>query len=629
MFRLKSPKKNQALNIALIAVLVISVFAIATLPGRSAQAASLVQITNFGTNPTGLNMHLYVPDNMTYPAPLLVAVHYCTGSGPAFYSGTEFASLANQYKFIIIYPSATRSGNCFDVSTSQALTHNGNSDPVGIISMVNYVKQNYNIDSNRVFVTGASSGGMMTNVLLGDYPDVFKAGAAFMGVPFACFAASAGDPTNPANQAGWNSTCSSGNYIQTPQQWGDLVRGAYPGYNGARPRMQVWHGTSDTTLAYPNFGEEIKQWTNVLGVSQTASFSDTPQSGWTRTRYGGTGVNAPVEAISISGVGHSLPLSGQALMAIKFFGLDGPAGPTSTPVNTATTGPTATPSSGTISINNGGSANGSFLADQYYSGGTTYTNSATIDTSQITNPPPAAIFNTERYGAMTYTIPNRVANSAQTVSLYFAETFLSGAGQRLFNVSINGTTVLSSFDIYASAGGSNKAIARTFNTTANGSGQVVIQFISGTENPKINGITIAGGSASPTNTPTNTAVVNTPTRTNTPVATNTPPPGPTNTPTNTSVPPTNTPTQGSGGGTCSPVTSTISAPFTKDGAGTFCWQSNNLGSYTNNWNMTSLTINGVNFTNIWVATGSLPAQIGGYWYVSYNGPYPWSHFEAK
>ena len=147
----------------------------------------------------------------------------------------------------------------------------------------------------------------------------------------------------------------------------------------------------------------------------------------------------------------------------------------------------------TININCGGSANGSFVADQYYSGGSTYTNTATIDMSQITsNPPPAAIFNTERYGAMTYTIPN--LSGAQTVTLYFAETYLSASGQRLFNVSINGSTVLSSFDIYAAAGGKNKAIARSFNTTANSSGQVVIQFISGTQNPKINGISVAGSS---------------------------------------------------------------------------------------------------------------------------------------
>jgi hypothetical protein len=182
-----------------------------------------------------------------------------------------------------------------------------------------------------------------------------------------------------------------------------------------------------------------------------------------------------------------------------------------TPTNT----PTATPGTGTISINAGGSATGSFTADQYYSGGTAFTNTNTntIDTSQVGSVP-AAVFQSERYGTFSYTIP-RVAGSAQTVTLYFAETYLTAAGQRLFNVSINGTTVLSSFDIYASAGGQNKAIARTFNTTANSSGQVVIQFSTATENPKINGITVASGTGVPTNTPT---AGPTPTRTPTPQA---------------------------------------------------------------------------------------------------------------
>jgi endo-1,4-beta-xylanase len=187
-------------------------------------------------------------------------------------------------------------------------------------------------------------------------------------------------------------------------------------------------------------------------------------------------------------------------------------GATNTPTRTPTRTPTpGTPVPGTLSINTGGSATGSFTADQYFSGGSTFTNTATIDMSQITsNPPPAAIFNSERYGAMTYTIPNR--SGAQTVTLYFAETYVTAAGQRLFNVIINGTTALSSFDIYASAGGQNRAIARTFNTTANGSGQVVIQFTTGTENPKVNGISVASGGGGPTLTPTRT-----PTRTLTPI----------------------------------------------------------------------------------------------------------------
>ncbi|HEU5472589.1 MAG TPA: PHB depolymerase family esterase [Actinophytocola sp.] len=295
-----------------------------------ARAASLVEVTGFGNNPSNLRMHLYVPDRVAAPRPpILVAVHYCTGSGPAFFSGTEFARLADQHGFIVIYPSATRSGNCFDVYTQQALRRDGGSDPVGIRSMVTYVEQRFNGDPNRVFVTGASSGGMMTNVLVANYPDVFKAGAPFMGVPDTCFA------TTPPNT--WNSECANGTVIRTAQQWGDAARGAFPGYTGPRPRMQIWHGTADSTLRFPNFGEQVKQWTNVHGVSQTPTQTDTPQAGWTRTRYGGTGTMAPVEAIRLEGVGHSLPMAGQAALAIAFFGLNTVPPPVTT--TTTTTGP--------------------------------------------------------------------------------------------------------------------------------------------------------------------------------------------------------------------------------------------------------------------------------------------------
>ncbi|PZM95115.1 MAG: esterase [Actinobacteria bacterium] len=305
----------------------------------SASAATLTEVTNFGPNPGNLRMHLYVPDRLAPRPPILVAIHYCTGSGPAFYSGTQFASLADRYGYIVIYPSVTRDGQCFDVYSPQALRRDGGSDPVSIMSMVRYVQQRYNADPNRIFATGLSSGAMMTNVLLGNYPDVFAAGAAFAGVPHSCFA-TGGTST-------WNSDCANGRVIKTPQEWGDLVRAAYPGYTGRYPRMQIWHGTEDEILRYPNFNEQIKQWTNLHGLSQTPTYTDSPQPGYTRTRYGGSGPMAPVEAISMQGVSHNLPVN--AAEVIRFFGLDNPtATPPSTPSSTPpvtppTTPPTATP----------------------------------------------------------------------------------------------------------------------------------------------------------------------------------------------------------------------------------------------------------------------------------------------
>ena len=312
MYRFRTVK-TRLLGLALAAGAALGFSLPAATP---AAAASLTQISNFGTNPTGLQMYLYVPNSVKANPPILLALHGCQGSGPYLYSSTDFASLADQYGFIIIYPSTNPGGSCWDVSSNQALFRNGGSDPVGLMSMITYTEQHYGGNPNAVYVTGESSGGMMTNVMLADYPDVFKAGAAFMGVPYYCF--------YTGTVRGWNGPCAGGQVSKTPQQWGDLVRAADPGYTGPRPKVQLWHGTADTTLNYNNLGEEIKQWTNVLGVSQTPSSSDTPVANWNRTRYNDSSGTTQVEAYSIVGAGHQLPIqgSGMAAYAIHFMGLD-------------------------------------------------------------------------------------------------------------------------------------------------------------------------------------------------------------------------------------------------------------------------------------------------------------------
>ena len=124
----------------------------------------------------------------------------------------------------------------------------------------------------------------------------------------------------------------------------------------------------------------------------------------------------------------------------------------------------------------------------------------------------------------------------------------------------------------------------------------------------------------PTVTPTAGLPTKTPTRTKTPTAG-----APTPTPTRSATP-TTAPTGAPG--TCSPVTASITIPFTFDGAGTLCWKASSLGSFINSWNTTSVTLNGVNVTNIWMGSGSYPAKIGGFYYISYNGG-SFGHFESK
>ncbi|MGC4756644.1 extracellular catalytic domain type 1 short-chain-length polyhydroxyalkanoate depolymerase [Micromonospora trifolii] len=304
-----------------------------------AYAASLTEVTSFGDNPGRMRMHVYVPDNRPARPAVVVAMHGCGGSGPGFYSGSEFASQADRYGYIVIYPSATQQagfGNCFDTWSDAAKRRGGGSDPVSIISMIRYVQQQYAADPDRVYATGSSSGGMMTNHMLALYPDVFKAGAAFMGVPFNCFA-------NAADYPPGSSQCTGGNMNRTPQQWGDAVRQAYPGYSGPRPRVQLWHGTNDTLVPYSLLQEAIEQWTNVFGLSQTPTSTDTPQANWNRRRYADSGGTVQVEAYSIQGAGHSLPSAGMAASAIAFFGLTNPTTPPPTTPPPTTPPPTTPP----------------------------------------------------------------------------------------------------------------------------------------------------------------------------------------------------------------------------------------------------------------------------------------------
>jgi len=135
-------------------------------------------------------------------------------------------------------------------------------------------------------------------------------------------------------------------------------------------------------------------------------------------------------------------------------------------------------STGTVEINAGGAAVSPFSADTDFGGGSTINHANTIDLSKVTNPAPMAVYQSGRVGSFTYTIPGFNAGSVHTVRLHFAETYFSTTGSRTFNVSINGTTVLTNFDINAAAGGKNVAILREFTQPASSTGDYVITFTS-------------------------------------------------------------------------------------------------------------------------------------------------------
>ncbi len=132
---------------------------------------------------------------------------------------------------------------------------------------------------------------------------------------------------------------------------------------------------------------------------------------------------------------------------------------------------------------------------------------SSINTSLVTNPAPQAVYQTWADAAsgvgnyLLYDIP--VPNGAYTIRLDFADATSESVGQRVFDVLLQGQVVKSSFDIFATAGTYDKAVALTFSVTATGGTGITLQLKNDTYNPAIlNGFEISqavvGGAASQT-----------------------------------------------------------------------------------------------------------------------------------
>jgi hypothetical protein len=113
-----------------------------------------------------------------------------------------------------------------------------------------------------------------------------------------------------------------------------------------------------------------------------------------------------------------------------------------------------------LKINCGSGAVGEWGADQSWStvsGGANYTTAGIADTGEV----PEAVYQYRRYGSrVTYNLD--IPDGRYHVRLHFADLFSSGTGKRIFDVRMEGATVLPDYDIIAAAGGPKRAVAELF-----------------------------------------------------------------------------------------------------------------------------------------------------------------------
>jgi hypothetical protein len=166
--------------------------------------------------------------------------------------------------------------------------------------------------------------------------------------------------------------------------------------------------------------------------------------------------------------------------------------------------PTPTPSATAIRINSGGPSYTDSLgqvwsADQSFVNGTTQTDAGQAVAGTVDDP----LYRSERYAAtLKYQVP--VANGTYEVTLYFAEMYFAAAGARVFNVSLEGQTVLQNFDIWAVAG-KYAAVTRTYSIKVS-DGVLNIVGTASVNNAKFSALEIrsSSGTSTPTPTPTPT-----------------------------------------------------------------------------------------------------------------------------
>ena len=105
-------------------------------------------------------------------------------------------------------------------------------------------------------------------------------------------------------------------------------------------------------------------------------------------------------------------------------------------------------------------------------------NTINVSHNSLPGGTPAELFASVRIGASVWQFSGLEGNAQYTVRLYFAEINPTiGAGQREFDVKIEGNMALADFDIYNEAGGRDKGIAHTLNAPVSSDGILEIEFI--------------------------------------------------------------------------------------------------------------------------------------------------------
>ena len=258
----------------------------------------LSALENFGTDPGSLSADIYIPKNFPKNGPLVVVLHGSTQSAERYDTGSGWSTLADECGLALLFPGQRLTNNLIGSFNwfQTGDSHRGGGEPLSIRQMITQVVYDHAIDPSQVFITGMSSGGAMTSVMLATYPEVFAGGAIIAGLPYRS--------ANTLMQAMFRMKGYGG---PSDRRLNALVRGASH-FTGPWPTISVWHGDSDTTVDNSNASAIVRQWQNIHKVEGPPTRVEMVD-GFPREVWCDPDGRVVIEHYIIEEMGHGTPIS--------------------------------------------------------------------------------------------------------------------------------------------------------------------------------------------------------------------------------------------------------------------------------------------------------------------------------
>jgi len=126
---------------------------------------------------------LHIPPTYvaTESVPLVIALHGLTNSGTILMESSQFDLVADTANFIVAFPTALNNG-LGQTAWNNGLFVGSDADDTGfLMELIAVISNEYSIDANRVYFTGFSMGGFMSNRMACEFADEITAIASHSG----------------------------------------------------------------------------------------------------------------------------------------------------------------------------------------------------------------------------------------------------------------------------------------------------------------------------------------------------------------------------------------------------------------------------------------------------------------